>query len=128
MFEFFVEQSRLMLTGIVITFLSSLIYTVTPTGFKSAGKYRTKEGAIIIYLSAAMILGLLTPLFYELSKIIIDTVPVFSLVGFFIVCVNFIINQSVPTWRHTTPKTLVIYAFGILFICIGFLFLTWKIE
>ncbi len=128
MFDVFIEQSRLMLTGIIITFVSTLIYKVTPTGFKSVGKYRTKEQAVVIYLVAAVILGLCTPLIYELSKLIIVYVPIVSIIGVFILCANFIINQSVPTWRHTTPKTLGIYGVGLLLIIFGLLLFTWKIS
>ncbi|MFH1101900.1 MAG: hypothetical protein V1726_07695 [Methanobacteriota archaeon] len=120
MFDFLVEQSRFILTGIIITFISTLIYKITPTGFKSIGKYRTKEGAILIYLGAALLLGLLTPLIYELSYVLLKEIPLFSLIGFFIVTANFIINQSVPSWRHTTPKTLLIYAIGVLIMIFGF--------
>jgi len=127
MFEVFAEQSRLMLTGIIITFVSTLIYKVTPTGFKSAGKYRTKEQAVVIYLAAAVILGLFTPFIYELSKLIIAYVPILSIIGVFVISANFIINQSVPTWRHTTPKTLGIYGFGLLLVVLGLLLFTWKI-
>ncbi|MCX6665174.1 MAG: hypothetical protein NT038_03815 [Euryarchaeota archaeon] len=128
MFDVFVEQSRLMLTGIIITFVSTLIYKVTPTGFKSAGKYRSKEQAVVIYLAAAVILGLFTPLIYELSKLVIAYVPIVSIVGVFVVSANFIINQSVPMWRHTTPKTLLIYGVGFLLMVLGLLLFTWKIS
>jgi len=121
-FDVIAQQSRLILTGIIISFVSTLIYKVTPTGFKSMGKFRTKEGAIFIYLIAAVVLGLATPLIYQLSGIIIETVPLVSIIGFLIVSANFIINQSVPTWSHTTPKTLIIYLLGIVIILIGYYF------
>jgi hypothetical protein len=121
-FEFLIEQGRLMLTGIIITFISALIYTITPTGFKSAGKYRKKEEAVVIYLGAALILGSITPFIYVFSQLVLDVVPAISIVGFFIFCANFIINQRVRTWSHTTPKTLLIYAIGIVLIILGFLF------
>ena len=122
MFDVVLEQSRLVLTGIIISFVSKLIYNVTPTGFKSFGKFRTKEGAIFIYLIAVVVLGLVTPFIYELSGIIIENVPLISIIGFLIVSANFIINQSVPTWSHTTPKTLIIYLLGIVIILIGYYF------
>ena len=121
MFDFLVEQERLILTGVIITFISSFIYKITPTGFKSIGKYRTKEGAIFIYLGAALLLGFLTPVIYIISDVLLKEISVISMIGFFIVAANFIINQSVPTWRHTTPKTLLIYAGGILLMILGFL-------
>jgi hypothetical protein len=114
------EQSSLILTGIFIAFISSILYRITPTGFVSAGKYRTKEGAIAIYLIAAVILGLFTPLIYELCKLIIINIPLISIVGLIIFLANFVINQSVPSWRHTTPKTLLIYLLSIALILLGF--------
>jgi hypothetical protein len=118
--DFLIDQSKLILTGILVTFISSLIYRITPTGFISAGKYRTKEGAIAIYIFAIVILGLFTPVIYELSGLIIINIPIISIIGFIIVCSNFIINQSVPTWKHTSPKTLIIYLTGVIMIILGF--------
>jgi len=114
------EQSSLILTGIFIAFISSIVYRITPTGFVSAGKYRTKEGAILIYLVASVILGLFTPLIYELCKLIILHIPVISIIGLLIFLANFVINQSVPTWKHTSPKTLLIYLISIALIILGF--------
>ena len=119
--DFLKDQSNLILTGILVAFISHLIYKITPTGFVSAGRYRTKEGAIAIYIIAIVVLGFLTPFIYELSGLIIIEVPLLSIIGFIIVCSNFIINQSVPTWKHTTPKTLLIYATGVMLIILGFL-------
>lgn len=119
--DFLKDQSNLILTGILVAFISHLIYKITPTGFVSAGRYRTKEGAIAIYIIAIVVLGFLTPFIYELSGLIIIEVPLLSIIGFIIVCSNFIINQSVPTWKHTTPKTLLIYATGVMLIIFGFL-------
>lgn len=116
-----IEQSALILTGIIITFVSSLIYRIAPTGFVSAGKFRTKEGAIIIYLISAVILGLLTPLIYMFSDFIITNIPFLSIFGLLLFLANFIVNQSVPTWKHTAPKTLAIYLISVLLIIIGFL-------
>jgi len=114
------EQGTLILTGIFITFISSIIYRITPTGFVSAGKYRTKEGAIAIYLFSAVILGFFTPVIYQLSNFIITIVPILSIFGLLIFLANFVNNQSVPSWRHTTPKTLLIYTFSIVIIILGF--------
>jgi len=118
--DFLIDQSKLILTGILISFISSLIYRITPTGFISAGKYRTKEAAIAIYIFAIVVLGLFTPVVYEISGLIIIYIPIISIIGFIIVCSNFIINQSVPTWKHTSPKTLLIYLIGVLTIILGF--------
>jgi len=119
--DFLIDQSKLILTGIIVSFISSLIYRITPTGFISVGKYRTKEGAIVIYIFAIVILGLFTPIIYEISGLIIINIPIISIIGFIIVCANFIINQSVPTWKHTSPKTLLIYLISIILIILGFL-------
>jgi hypothetical protein len=115
------EQSKLILTGIFIAFISSIIYRITPTGFVSVGKYRTKEGAIAIYLLSAVILGFCTPLIYQLSSLIITNVPVVSIIGLLIFLANFIINQSVPSWKHTSPKTLFIYFLSVFLIFLGFI-------
>jgi len=122
MFEILKEQSALILTGIIITLVSGLLYKTTATGFMSGGKYRTKQGAVLIYLSAAVFLGFITPFINELSKIIIKIVPMLSISGMLIIGANFVINQSVPTWKHTTPKTLLIYFSGVTLIAIGYIF------
>lgn len=114
------EQSNLILTGIIIAFISSILYRITPTGFISIGKYRTKEGAIAIYLLSAVILGFFTPLIYQLSCLIITNVPVISIIGLLIFLANFVINQSVPSWKHTSPKTLLIYFSSVFLIFLGF--------
>jgi hypothetical protein len=119
--DFLIDQSKLILTGILISFISSLIYRITPTGFVSAGKFRTKEGAIAIYIFAIVILGLFTPIIYWLSGLIIINISIISIIGFIIICSNFIINQSVPAWSHTSPKTLLIYLIGVILIILGFL-------
>ena len=119
--EIFSKHSGLILTGIFIAFISSIIYRITPTGFISGGKYRTKEGAIAIYLFSAVILGFFAPLIYVLSDLIIINLSVFSILGLLIFLANFIINQSVPSWKHTSPKTLLIYFFSIILITIGFI-------
>ena len=119
--EIFAENSVLILTGVFIAFISSIIYRVAPTGFISGGKYRTKEGAILIYLFSAVILGFCTPLIYVFSDLIIINLSVLSIFGLLIFLANFIINQSVPSWKHTSPKTLLIYFFSILLIVIGFI-------
>lgn len=118
--ELLIEQSSLILTGIIITLISSIVYRIAPTGFVSAGKFRTKEGAIAIYLLTALILGLFTPLIYILSDFIIANIPMISIIGLLIFLANFIINQSVPSWKHTSPKTLLIYSTSIALVILGF--------
>ncbi len=117
--EVLFEHGKLILTGIFIAFISTIIFRITPTGFISGGKYRTKEGAIIIYLFSMIILGFFTPLIYWLSSLIITNVCFISIIGLLILLANFIINQSVPTWKHTSTKTLLIYFFSIFLIIIG---------
>jgi uncharacterized membrane protein (DUF4010 family) len=119
-FEIFTENSGLILTGIFIAFISSIIYRIAPAGFVSGGKYRTKEGAIAIYLFSAVILGFCTPLIYVFSDLIIINLSLVSIFGLLIFLANFIINQSVPSWKHTSPKTVLIYFFSIILIVIGF--------
>jgi hypothetical protein len=109
-----------MLTGIFIAFISSIMYRITPAGFMSAGKYRTKEGAIVIYLISGIVLGLFTPLIYQLSYFLIQNLSFISIIGILIFLANFVINQSVANWRHTTPKTLIIYFLSIFLIVCGF--------
>jgi uncharacterized membrane protein (DUF4010 family) len=119
--EIFTENGGLILTGIFIAFISSIIYRIAPTGFVSGGKYRTKEGAIAIYLFSAVILGFCTPLIYVFSDLVIINLSLVSIFGLLIFLANFIINQSVPSWKHTSPKTVLIYFFSIILIAIGFI-------
>lgn len=115
------DQSRLILTGIFVAFISKIIYKITPNGFVSGGRYRTKEGAIAIYLFSTVILGFCTPIIYQLSSLIITNIPVISIIGLLVFLANFIINQSVPNWKHTTPKTLLIYLLSIFLFFLGFI-------
>ena len=119
--DLIVEESALILTGIFITFISSLIYRITPTGFICAGKFRTKEGAIAIYLITAIVLGLIAPFIYILSDFVLIKIHILSIFGLLILLANFIINQSVPTWKHTSPKTILIYSVSLFLIIVGFL-------
>ena len=115
------EYSKLILTGIFIVFISTIFYRITPTGFVSFGKYRTKEGAIAIYLISIIFLGFFTPLIYCFSSLIIKTISFITIIGFILFLSNFIINQSVPNWKHTSSKTLLIYFSSIILIIIGFI-------
>lgn len=118
--EFITEEGTLMLTGMFITLLSGIFYTTSAAGFRSGGKYRTKQAAVAIYLVSMVALGLLTPLVNELSKVIVKVVPLLSILGFFIVSANFIIHQSIEHWRQTSAKSLLIYSAGVLLIVGGF--------
>jgi hypothetical protein len=115
------EYSKLILTGIFIVFISTIFYRIKPTGFVSFGKYRTKEGAIAIYLFSIVFLGFFTPLIYWFSILIIKTISIITIIGFILFLSNFIINQSVPNWKHTSLKTLLFYFFSIILIIIGFI-------
>ncbi len=121
MLDVFREPSNLILTGIIITVISSVTYKITPKGFMFLNRYRTKEQSVLIYLSITVILGLVTPIIYEICKMIIAYIPVLSIIGFFIIASNFILNQSVHTWRHTTVQSLLIYLSGCALLLVGFL-------
>ncbi|MEM0467161.1 MAG: hypothetical protein QXL17_03475 [Candidatus Thermoplasmatota archaeon] len=115
------EPSNLILTGIIVTVISSLVYKITPKGFMFFGKYRTKEQSVAIYLGITVILGLATPLIYELCKLIIQYIPLLSITGFFIMASNFILNQSVHCWKHTTFKSVIIYLGSLALTIFGFI-------
>ncbi|HIH00020.1 MAG TPA: hypothetical protein HA258_05500, partial [Thermoplasmata archaeon] len=66
------EESALVLTGIFVTFMSSFLYTINAQGFVHRGKYRKKEDAILIFLSSTIVLGLVTPIIHEGSKLTIQ--------------------------------------------------------
>ena len=115
------EESALVLTGIFVTFISSFLYTINAEGFVSRGKYRKKEEAIFIFLGATILLGLVTPLIHEISKLTITLVPVTSIVGIVIIGTNFVLHYHIPTWKQTSTKSLLIYLLGIFLIVLGFL-------
>jgi len=121
MVDFLAQQGQLMLTGIIVTFISGFIYKMTPTGFKCAGRYRKKETAVFIYLGAAFLLGITTPFVHVFSSLIIEFVPALTIIGFFVLSANFIVNQKIRTWRQTAPKTLIIYVVSILLMILGVL-------
>jgi cytochrome bd-type quinol oxidase subunit 2 len=114
------DQSILMLTGIFVTFISSFLYTINAQGFVHRGKYRKKEDAIIIFLGSTLILGLLTPVLYALSYLTINYIPVTTIFGIVIFGTNFVLHSSIPSWKHTSTKSLVIYLLGIFLIILGF--------
>jgi uncharacterized membrane protein (DUF4010 family) len=115
------EESSLVLTGIFVTFISSSLYTINAQGFVHRGKYRKKEEAILIFLGATVFLGLVTPLIHEISKLTIRFIPVISIVGFVLVGTNFVLHYSIPSWKQTSTKSLLIYLLGAFLLILGFL-------
>ena len=115
------EESALVLTGIFITFISSCLYTINAQGFVARGKYRKKEEAILIFLGATVLLGLVTPVINEVSKLIIQYVPIPTIVGIVLIGTNFVLHYSIPSWKQTSTKSLLIYLLGIFLVILGFL-------
>ncbi|MBN1860142.1 MAG: hypothetical protein JW840_01635 [Candidatus Thermoplasmatota archaeon] len=115
------EESSLVLTGIFITFISSFLYTINAQGFVARGKYRKKEEAILIFLGATVFLGLVTPLIHEVSKLTILMVPIPSIFGIVLLGTNFVLHYSIPSWKQTSTKSVLIYLLGIFLIVLGFL-------
>ena len=115
------EESALVLTGIIITFISSMLYTINAQGFVHRGKYRKKEEAILIFLGATIFLGLITPVINEISKLIIQYVPVITIAGVVLMATNFVLYYSIPSWKQTSTKSLLIYLLGIFLVVLGFL-------
>lgn len=115
------EESALVLTGIFVTFISSCLYTINAQGFVARGKYRKKEDAILIFLGATVLLGLATPVINEGSKLIIQYVPVPSIFGIVLFSTNFVLHYSIPSWKQTSTKSLLIYLLGIFLVILGFL-------
>lgn len=115
------EESALVLTGIFITFISSFLYTINAQGFIAHGKYRKKEEAILIFLGATIFLGLVTPVIHEISKLTIQEVPIPSIFGMLLLGTNFVLHTSIPSWKQTSTKSLLIYLFGTFFVVLGFL-------
>jgi cytochrome bd-type quinol oxidase subunit 2 len=115
------ETSALILTGIFVTFISSCLYTINAQGFVARGKYRKKEDAILIFLGATVLLGLATPVINEGSKLIIQYVPVPSIFGIILFSTNFVLHYSIPSWKQTSTKSLLIYLLGIFLVILGIL-------
>ncbi len=115
------EESALVLTGIYVTFISSFLYTINAQGFVARGKYRKKEEAILIFLGSTVFLGLVTPLIHEVSKLTIKTVPVTSIVGIVLIGTNFVLHYSIPSWKQTSTKSLLIYLLGTFLLILGLL-------
>ena len=127
MIELFFEKSAMILTGILVTLISGFLYSMNARGFIAKGRYRKKEEAVIIYLFAALILGVLTPFIHELSTIIIAIVPALSIIGILIIGANFIIHHNIPRWNQTSMKSLLIYLLGVMLLIAGFLQIPEKI-
>ena len=127
MIELFFEKSAMILTGILVTLISGFLYSMNARGFIAKGRYRKKEEAVIIYLVAALILGVLTPFIHELSTIIIAIVPALSIIGILIIGANFIIHHNIPMWNQTSMKSLLIYLLGVMLLIAGFLQIPEKI-
>jgi hypothetical protein len=121
MADWIFENSALILTGIFVTFISSFLYTINAQGFVHRGKYRKKEEAILIFLGATIFLGLLTPIIFEISKLTIHFIPVISIVGFVLIATNFVLHYSIPSWKQTSTKSLLIYLLGAFLLVLGFL-------
>jgi cytochrome bd-type quinol oxidase subunit 2 len=121
MVDVLTEESALVLTGIIITFISSMLYTINAQGFVHRGKYRKKEEAILIFLGATIFLGLITPVINEISKLIIQYVPVITIAGVVLMATNFVLHYSIPSWKQTSTKSLLIYLLGIFLVVLGFL-------
>jgi hypothetical protein len=121
MVDLLTEEGALILTGIIITFISSFLYTINAHGFVHRGKYRRKEEAILIFLSATVFLGLLTPLINEVSKLTIHFVPVISITGVVLFSTNFVLHYSIPSWKQTSTKSLLIYLLGAFMVVLGIL-------
>jgi hypothetical protein len=115
------ETSALILTGIFVTFISSCLYTINAQGFVARGKYRKKEDAILIFLGSTVLLGLATPVINEGSKLIIQYVPVPSIFGIILFSTNFVLHYSIPSWKQTSTKSLLIYLLGIFLVILGIL-------
>lgn len=115
------EESSLVLTGIFITFISSFLYTINAQGFVARGKYRKKEEAILIFLGATVFLGLVTPLIHEVSKLTILMVPIPSIFGIVLLGTNFVLHYSIPSWKQTSTKSVLIYLLGVFLVVLGFL-------
>lgn len=122
------DESALVLTGIFVTFISSCLYTINAQGFVSRGKYQKKEDAIMIFLGSTILLGVLTPVIHEVSKLTLLWVPIPSIFGIVIFGTNFVLHYSIPSWKQTSTKSLLIYLLGIFLIILGFLISYYMME
>ena len=107
------------LTGATIAILATFIYSTLTNAFLSAGRFRSKEEAVFIYLLTAFFLGLLTPPIHSFWTKLVSFLPPLKIIGLLIILGNVVINQSVKRWRHTTFKTILIYLMGLLLLILG---------
>ncbi len=108
-----------MLTGATIAILSSFIYSTLTNAFLSGGRFRSKEEAIIIYLTTSFIFAFLTPIIKSIWFQVVQVLTLLKIAGLLIIIGNAVINQSVKRWKHTTLKTIMIYLLGILLFLFG---------
>jgi hypothetical protein len=121
MTDFLTEEGTLILTGMMITFITGFIYTTSARGFKAGGKYRKRHEAVAIYLGSMSILGLLTPVVNEGAKLIIKLVPIISIFGVFIIGASFLLHRNIKKWKHTSVQSLLVYFFGAFLVVFGYL-------
>ncbi|MCU0850901.1 MAG: hypothetical protein MUC80_06480 [Candidatus Thermoplasmatota archaeon] len=115
------DQGILMLTGIFVTYISSFLYTMNAQGFLAHGKYRKKEDAILIFLGSTLILGAVTPILYWIAGLTITFIPPTTIFGILIIGTNYVLHYSIPTWKQTSTKSLLIYLLGTFLVILGFL-------
>jgi cytochrome bd-type quinol oxidase subunit 2 len=115
----FRDQGILMLTGIFVTYISSFLYTMNAQGFLSRGKYRKKEDAILIFLGSTLILGAVTPILYWIAELTLTYIPPITIFGILIIGTNYVLHYSIPTWKQTSTKSLLIYLLGTFLIILG---------
>lgn len=116
---YLIDYSAEFITGVIISIISGFIYTTTSTGFRSGGKFRTKEAALAIYLATAFICGILTPPIYMFSTMLVDNFNLISLIGFLVVVANFALHYEIKRWKQSSAKSLIFYLVGFALIGIG---------
>jgi hypothetical protein len=121
MADFLQQEGILILTGMTITLLTGLIYSTSSRGFKAGGKYRKRHEAVVIYLSAMIILGAMTPVIQFGTAMVVEVVPIISIFGLFIIGASFILHRSIKKWKHTSVQSLLVYFFGAFLIVFGYL-------
>lgn len=107
------------LTGATVAFLATFIYSTLTNAFLCGGKFRRKEEAIFIYLTTSIVLGFFTPaISYGWLQLIQMLTPL-KIVGLLIIVGNAVVNQCVKRWKHTTPKTVLLYMIGFILLLMG---------
>ena len=113
------ESLITVLTGMTMTVLAGFVYQTTDTGFISAGSFRTKEGALLIFSGKILGVSLLTPfvrMFWQRTVYQFGVVPIFGVA--LIVGIS-IVNYSIDNWNYFDEKSLSIYAVGAVLLLIG---------